>query len=92
VDVDITKVRVKFQPPNPAYPAAARSARLQGTVVVELIVGLDGVPISARALEGPFMLRGPSEAWAITWRFFPHLENGVPQVSRYRLIIPYKLT
>src|SRR5262249_26085524 len=42
---------------DPAYPAAAREARAEGTVVLEVQVGSYGGVIGARVLSGPALLR-----------------------------------
>ena len=91
VDVDYSQVKVKHQPPPPPYPALAKIARIQGTVVVEITVGADGIPVSARALEGPPQLRDAAVAYAMQWRFEPCLVGGVPQQARFKLTMPFKL-
>ena len=91
MDLDLTQVREKFRPPPPAYPPLARNARIQGNVVIQIVVGLDGVPMSTRALEGPFQLRAAAEAYAMTWRFEPYLHNGIPLVSRFNLTVAYRI-
>lgn len=92
LELEFTKVRIRFKPPVPDYPALARSARVQGTVVVEVTVDPDGVPTRARALEGPMLLRATAETYAMRWRFYPPLLNGVPQASRFTLTMPFTLT
>lgn len=91
VDFDFSQIKVKLQPPAPPYPALAKIAKIQGTVVVEIIVGLDGVPTKATALEGPPQLRPTAEAYAMQWRFEPAMLNGQPQMARFRLTMPFKL-
>jgi protein TonB len=91
VDLDISQVKEKYRPDLPVYPPMAKMARIQGTVVVQILVGGDGVPISARALQGPYPLRATGEAYAMGWRFEPHLENGVALVSRFNLSVTFKL-
>jgi protein TonB len=91
MDLEFTQVRVIYQPPPPPYPPLARSARVQGTVVVQIVFGQDGVPITARALEGPLQLRAAAEAYALAWRFEPCLQNGVPQLGRFKLTITYRI-
>ena len=91
MDLDITQIREKFRPPLPAYPPLAKSARIQGDVVVQIVVGRDGVPLSAHALEGPLQLRAAAEACAMAWRFEPFLQNGVPLVSRFSLTVSYRM-
>jgi protein TonB len=78
---DFESLRIKYTPPKPPYPAFARSAGIQGTVRVEVIVGTDGVPISAKAFEGPPMLRSTAEAQALKYRYEPAMENGEPVIA-----------
>ena len=91
VHYDSSPVREKYRPPDPPYPPVARKIRLQGTVRVEITVGVDGVPISAHATEGPRQFHAASEAWAMQWRFEPHKVNGVPVIGIWPLIIQYRL-
>ena len=91
VDFDFSQMKTKYQPPPPAYPPLAKIARIQGTVVVEITVGTDGIPTSAHALEGPPQLRPVAEAYAMGWKFEPALLNGVPQTARFKLTMPFKL-
>jgi len=91
-ELEFAQVRVKFRPPPPEYPPLARRAQVQGTVVVQVEVDTSGVPTSARALQGPFLLRAPAEAYAMAWRFYPYVRNGVPCPSRFILTMPFTLT
>jgi TonB family protein len=89
--VDFAQMKVIHQPPAPTYPALARAMKIQGTVVVEITAGLDGVPITAMAIEGPAELRPAAENHALQWRFEPALVGGKPQKARFRLTLPFKL-
>lgn len=91
VDFDFSQIREKLRPPAPPYPAMARIAKISGTVVVEIIIGTDGVPISAHAIEGPVQLRPTAESYAMQWRFEPAMLNGVPQTAKFKLTMPFKL-
>ena len=91
MDFDFSQMKVKYQPPPPAYPPLAKIARIQGTVVVEIIVGTDGIPTSAHAVEGPPQLRAVAEAYAMGWKFEPAMLNGSPQTARFKLTMPFKL-
>ncbi len=70
----------------PVYPRAAREAGVKGTVILELVVGTDGVPGSAGGLKGADGVRvlrsvpGLDEAAiyaARQWRYDPFFLNGV---------------
>lgn len=91
VDFDYTQMKVKSKPGTLPYPPIARMAKIQGTVIVEMVVGTDGAPVSAKAIEGPPQLRQSSETYAMQWRFEPAMQNGQAVQSRFRLTINYKL-
>jgi len=91
VDFDFSQIKVKYQPPPPQYPPLAKIAKIQGTVVVEIIVGTDGIPVKATALEGPPQLRATAEQYAMGWKFEPALLNGSPQTARFKLTMPFRL-
>lgn len=91
VDFDFSQIKVKYQPPPPPYPPLAKIAKIQGTVVVEIIVGTDGIPTKATALEGPPQLRATAEQYALAWKFEPAMMNGAPQTARFKLTMPFRL-
>lgn len=90
-DVDFARIKVRHQPPPPPYPAEAKEQRIQGTVVVELRVDEAGVPIEAKALEGPEALRPTAIAYAKEWRFEPLKVKGKPVQARFKLTMPFRL-
>ena len=91
VDFDFSQIKIKYQPPAPPYPPLAKIAKIQGTVVVEIVVGPDGIPTSASAKEGPPQLRPSAEAYAMMWKFEPAMLNGQAQYARFKLTMPYRL-
>jgi TonB family protein len=90
-DFDFAKMRVQNQPPPPPYPPSAKIARIQGTVVVELIIDEQGLPILAHAIEGPPQLRATAESYAMAWQFEPAKLGGVPVRARFKLTMPFSL-
>jgi bla regulator protein BlaR1 len=91
LSVQFSKVRIKYQPPPPAYPKAARERRIEGVVEVKITIGTDGVPTSAKAIAGPTELRSTAENYAKDWRFEPFLEKGKPVKVSFMLNMPFKL-
>ena len=64
--------------PTPAYPDAARRMQTVGTVVVEVVIDVNGRVISAKATSGPTVLREAAERAALQARFTPALLTGQP--------------
>jgi protein TonB len=92
MSIETTKVDFSYRPPVPPYPPLARMARIQGVVRVEVLAGADGVPQSAKAVDGPYQLRAAAEAYAMTWRVRPPAVNGIPRPSRFEVSITYRIT
>jgi protein TonB len=61
---------------QPAYPAIARSAMVEGTVLLNVKVGKDGRVKDVRVLGGPDLLREAAVASAWTAVFRPAVFNG----------------
>ncbi|MGD0667367.1 MAG: M56 family metallopeptidase [Bryobacteraceae bacterium] len=62
----------------PEYPAAAKQAGIQGTVVLEAIVGKDGTVQDVKALSGPPLLAQAALDAVKNWVYQPTLLNGEP--------------
>ena len=76
--------------PSPLYPDAARRSRMQGVVTVEVVLDETGKVISAKATDGPAMLRDAAVQAALKARFSPTKLSGQPvKVSG---VINYKFT
>ncbi len=76
---------------QPDYPAIARSARQEGTVPVEISINENGDVISARAISGPVLLRGPAESAARRWKFKPSTRDGKPLPAVTTINFRFKL-
>ena len=62
----------------PEYPAIARSAMVEGTVLLHVLVGKDGKVRQVRVDSGPDMLREAAVACAKSAMFNPAIFNGKP--------------
>ena len=76
-EVQAPKIVNKVQP---VYPASAKEAGSQGTVVLHAIIGMNGSPLSLRVVNSdidPELARAAVEAVS-RWRYSPTLLNGQP--------------
>ncbi len=89
--LDLSRIEVKSRPPRPDYPLLAQKTGVQGSVVVPILVGVDGVPLSARAVDGPSLLRSAAEKFALAYRFEPYRVNGVPHPFQFTLTVTFTL-
>lgn len=89
-DIEAPKLITKVQP---AYPAAAKGAGVQGTVILHAIVGMDGKPLSLRVMNkdvDPDLARASVEAVS-QWRYLPTLLNGEPIEVDTTIKVNFKL-
>lgn len=67
---------VKIKDAAPVYPELAKTALIQGPVILELLTGVDGRVVQARALRGlPLIDRAAIDA-AEKWEYSPMVING----------------
>lgn len=64
--------------PQPSYPLVARQSRVQGTVLIRIVVDETGKVVEASPVCGPRALQDESVQAAKHWTFTPTLLNGVP--------------
>jgi protein TonB len=63
---------------RPQYPALARSARVQGVVVLQATIGKDGAIQNLRLLSGHPLLTQAAMDAVRQWRYRPYLLNNEP--------------
>jgi len=69
---------IKVADARPMYPEAAKAARIEGPVVLELRVGTDGSVVDASVVQSIPMLDDAAVEAARQWKYVPTLLNGAP--------------
>jgi periplasmic protein TonB len=72
------RVPVKLRDVKPVYPAEALRERVQGVVIIEALIGLDGNIENARVLRSIPMLDDAALTAVSQWRFTSTELNGAP--------------
>ena len=62
----------------PEYPPLARSARVEGVVILEAVIDAQGTIDRVKVLKSVPLLDGAAVAAVKGWRYTPTLLNGVP--------------
>ena len=68
----------KLSGSDPTYPAIAKAARIQGTVVLQATISKTGSIENLRVISGPPMLQAGALSAVKGWRYKPYLLNGEP--------------
>jgi protein TonB len=63
---------------SPVYPAIAQAARVEGVVIIEAIIGVDGRVQNTRVLRAEPLLQQAALDAVGQWTFTPTTLNGVP--------------
>lgn len=74
---NVMAARIIYEP-KPEYPAEARQARLQGTVLIHAVIGKDGSLEDLQLLQGQCWLAQAAIKSVRQWRYTPYLLNGQP--------------
>lgn len=79
--------------PPPRYPLEARRRREQGTVVLNVLLSIDGrvFEISVDRSSGSDRLDKAALAAVSRWRWSPTLQSGIPTMVRGLVTIPFEL-
>lgn len=75
---------------DPIYPEAAREAKRQGVVALDVVVGTDGAVVDVRPISGPDEL-APAAVEAVKWwRFQPYRLNGQAVQVKTTLAVDFR--
>lgn len=82
-----------LQNPRPLYPAMSKRLGEQGQVVHSVLIGVDGLPISARLVKSSGFDRLDAAAYAavMSWRYVPGKRNGLATQMSYNAPINWVL-
>jgi protein TonB len=65
--------------------------RVQGSVVLQAVVGTDGNIENLRVLSGPSILTAAAQQAVRQWRFKPYLQNGQPVETKARITVNFSI-
>ncbi len=82
--------------PPPPYPESAIENKEEGTVMLLVLVGVDGKPITTTVepttKAAPELIQAARDWVMQHWRFSPALENGAPVQSYARVPVAFRLS
>jgi TonB family protein len=75
---------------EPIYPETARQAKVQGVVILDAVIGVDGTVVDLHAISGPDELASAALEAVKWWRFQPYLINGQAVQVKTRLAVDFR--
>jgi protein TonB len=82
---------IRVKEVRPDYPEHARRARLEGDVVLEVVVDREGEVESVRVLSGNEIFRRSAVEAVRRWRYRPALQNGTPVKVVMSVIVEFRI-
>ncbi len=76
---------------EPKYPLLAKEMNIQGSVVLEALIGRDGIIQQLRLLSGPAILSRAAREAVKQWRFKPYLESGQAVETQARIVVNFSI-
>jgi TonB family protein len=77
--------------PQASYPLLAQHMNVQGSVVLQAIIGADGIIQDLHVLSGPAILSSAAQQAVREWRFKPVLQNGQAVETKARITVNFTI-
>lgn len=76
---------------QPVYPLLAQHMNVQGSVVLQALIGADGIVENLRVLSGPAILAAAAQQAVREWRFKPIVQNGQAVESKATITVNFTI-
>jgi TonB family protein len=83
--------KMATETPQASYPLLAQHMKVQGSVVLQAIIGADGIVQDIHVLSGPAILASAAQQAVREWRFKPVLQNGQPVETKADITVNFTI-
>lgn len=83
---------VVTSPVKPNYPLLARQMKVQGSVILQALIGKDGSIQNLRVLSGPRILASAAEDAVRQWHFKPHFEGNEAVETQAKITVNFTIS
>jgi protein TonB len=80
------------RPVEPNYPMLAKQMKVQGSVVLQALIGREGAIQDLRVISGPVILSTAAMDAVRQWRFRPYFEAGQPVETEARITVNFTIS
>ena len=85
-------MEIMGHPAEPVYPLLAQQENIQGAVVLQAQVGVDGNVEDLKVISGPPMLTAAALEAVKQWHFKPHQEDGKAAPRETRITVNFAIS
>jgi TonB family protein len=76
---------------QPSYPLLAQHMNVQGSVVLQALIGADGVIQDLHVITGPAILASAAQQAVREWHFKPILQNGQAVETKAKITVNFNI-
>lgn len=85
-------VKAVSKPVQPNYPVLAKQMKVQGSVILQALIGKNGAIQDLRVLSGPSILSTAALEAVKQWHFKPYYQDGVPVDTEARVTVNFTIS
>lgn len=83
---------VLSRPVEPNYPMLAKQSKVQGSVILQALIGKDGNIQDLRVLSGPAILSTAAQEAVKQWKFKPYYQEGLAVETEARITVHFTIS
>jgi TonB family protein len=92
VEMSTDASSVVTTPVKPSYPLLARQMKVQGSVILQALIGRDGIIQNLRVVSGPRILASAAQDAVRQWHFKPHLEGAEAVETQAKITVNFTIS
>jgi protein TonB len=92
VQMSAGTAEIVSRPVRPGYPLLARQMKVQGSVILQALIGRDGLIQDLHVLSGPPILAGAAQEAVKQWHFKPHYQGMETVETQARITVNFTIS
>ena len=80
------------RPIRPNYPLLARQMKVQGSVILQALIGKDGIIQNLRVVSGPHILASAAQDAVRQWHFKPHFQGSEAVETEAKITVNFTIS
>jgi TonB family protein len=92
VQMSATTSDIVASPARPNYPLLARQMRVQGSVILQAMIGKDGIIQNLRVVSGPHILASAAQDAVRQWHFKPHFQGSEAVETQAKITVNFTIS
>jgi periplasmic protein TonB len=80
------------RPVTPNYPLLARQMKVQGSVILQALIGKDGIIQNLHVVSGPHILSSAAQDAVRQWHFRPHFEGAEAVETQAKITVNFTIS